>query len=145
MRDAYKGLVFGVVSLKADGKIDRIETVRPKDYDAQQLPRVKLQLEKSAVHLAQLLNSVGFDERFTGNTDALRGEIMLVAAENRSAAPTQVVLNSNTANAAVTITAYVNPFTFWANTSTTSSTFILESTRIDVLSENLPSSPFPNA
>ena len=57
---AYKGLVFGPASLKADGKIDRMETVPPKDYDAQQLPRVKRQLQKSAVHLAQLLNSVRF-------------------------------------------------------------------------------------
>ena len=55
---AYESLGFGVVSLKPDGKIDRIETVKPADYDAQQLPRVKLQLEKSAVRLAQLLNSV---------------------------------------------------------------------------------------
>ena len=57
---AYKGLVFGPVNLKADGKIDRMETVKPADYDAQQLPRVEQQLEKSAVHLAQLLNSVRF-------------------------------------------------------------------------------------
>ncbi len=57
---AYKGLIFGPVSLKADGKIERMETVKPADYDAQQLPRVKQQLRKSAVHLAQLLNSVRF-------------------------------------------------------------------------------------
>jgi hypothetical protein len=57
---AYRGLVFGPVSLKADGKIERMETVPPKDYDEQQLPRVKRQLEKAAVHLAQLLNSVRF-------------------------------------------------------------------------------------
>lgn len=57
---AYKGLVFGPVSLKPDGKIERMETVPPKNNDEQQLPRVKRQLEKSAVHLAQLLNSVRF-------------------------------------------------------------------------------------
>ena len=58
--NAYKGLIFGPVSLKADGTIDRMEIVPPNDYDAQQLPRVKRQLEKAAVHLAQLLNSVRF-------------------------------------------------------------------------------------
>ena len=57
---AYKGLTFGAVSLKRDGKIDRINTVSPEDYNSQQLPRVKRQLEKSGVHLAQLLNSVRF-------------------------------------------------------------------------------------
>jgi hypothetical protein len=57
---AYKGLAFGPVNLKADGKIDRMETVPPKNYDEHQLPRVKRQLEKAAVHLAHLLNSVRF-------------------------------------------------------------------------------------
>jgi hypothetical protein len=57
---AYKGLVFGPASLKEDGKIERMETVPPANYDEQQLPRIKRQLEKSAVHLAQLLNSVRF-------------------------------------------------------------------------------------
>ena len=31
-----------------------------RDYHAQQMPRGKLQLEKAAVHLAQLLNTVHF-------------------------------------------------------------------------------------
>jgi len=57
---AYNGLIFGPVSLKAGGMIERMETLPPKDYDEQQIPRVKTQLEKSAVHLAQLLNSVRF-------------------------------------------------------------------------------------
>jgi len=58
---AYNGLVFGPVSLKADGKIERMETLPPSNYDEQQMPRVKTQLAKSAVHLAQLLNSVGYE------------------------------------------------------------------------------------
>ena len=57
---AYNHLVFGPVSLKADEKIDRMETVKPRDYDPQQLPRVQSQHEKSAVHLVQLLNSIRF-------------------------------------------------------------------------------------
>ena len=57
---AYKGLAFGPVSLKPDGKMDRMETVPPANYDEQQLPRVRRQLEKAAIHLAQLLNSVRF-------------------------------------------------------------------------------------
>jgi hypothetical protein len=42
------------------GKISRIEILPPTDYDELHLPRVKTQLEKSCVHLAQLLNSVGW-------------------------------------------------------------------------------------
>ncbi len=57
---AYKGIVFGPASLKPDGKIERIEIVPPNNYDEQQLPRVKRQLEKASVHLAQLLNTVRF-------------------------------------------------------------------------------------
>jgi hypothetical protein len=53
-------IVFGPASLKPDGKIERIEIVPPNNYDEQQLPRVKRQLEKASVHLAQLLNSVRF-------------------------------------------------------------------------------------
>jgi hypothetical protein len=57
---AYSGLVFGPVSMAADGTMDRMETVPPKNFDELQLPRVKRQLKKAAVHLAQLLNSIRF-------------------------------------------------------------------------------------
>jgi hypothetical protein len=57
---AYEHLIFGPGSVKADGQIDRIEIIPPDDYDEQQLLRVERQLQKAAVHLAQLLNSIGF-------------------------------------------------------------------------------------
>jgi hypothetical protein len=59
---AYNGIQFGAAKLGTNGTIERIEIKFPSGYVPAEVPRVQLQLSKAAVHLAQLLNAIKYEQ-----------------------------------------------------------------------------------
>ena len=59
-RGAYEGIVFQEAEVGKGGKLKAIHIRLPADYERQQINRAADQLAKAGLHLAVVLNAVGW-------------------------------------------------------------------------------------